>query len=772
MAMNLRDLATLALCGLVLGVLLGILVAGAYATWVVGGDVSAIGFGTILAFAPDEIGALGEPFRTAVILGSGVAAILTVAAPVLGFRKVLTSHGSARWARPGELARQGMTVRIRAGKGGLVGPILGKLGGPRSRKPFLTSQNTPDARDAIPHCLVNGPSGAGKGVGIVIPTLLTYWGSVIVLDPKGENFAKTARRRRAMGDVVYRFDPYAADGRTHRYNPLDYVAEAPPQERLKEAKRVAASLITIGGNGQNFLGGARDIFAATALVMVHRETPAIAAIYDALTREGGSFKALAMMAEEAREAGMADAAGLLRQYAGYEAKVLSSYMSVLFEGGLGLWADPTVRVATAATDFRVEEMRRRGTSVYVTVSPNDLEPLAPLVRVLFQQAIGVLQQREPVKRARSGMRDRLRWPRKSKPKETTEPFPVLFLMDEFVSLGRLDILIRALTTLRGFGGRVMIVIQSIASVRKIYGRDGADELLGLCGIQIFMSPSDKETPEYISASIGKFTRASRSTQWSSNELTSSYSEKEEGFDLMRPEQVRMIGNRRIIALIENSNPVLAHRVTYFEDRVLRRIYSQQAGDPPVPGVPAKPEPAEARVPASETHDVDATPSSADVRGEAETDGSTVTKAPPETSAATDHDPSPSTADRAPPEADEPVGRHDQHGSERPLDKTDPEELPAERDRTYQKQLRHVTVAQSHLHEEILAQLAERRISPEAKGAAAKADRDGDQPRNHGSPTSPLPFRTNLSAGPADLSALAKARAQVSGSCAPRSGTDD
>ena len=145
-------------------------------------------------------------------------------------------------------------------------------------------------------------------------------GSVIVLDPKGENFAKTARRRRVMGDVVYRFDPYAADGRTHRYNPLDYVAEALPHERLKEAKRVAASLVTIGGNGQNFLGGARDIFAATALVMVHRETPTIAAIYDALAREGGSFKALATMAEEAQEAGMADAAGLLRQYAGYEAR--------------------------------------------------------------------------------------------------------------------------------------------------------------------------------------------------------------------------------------------------------------------------------------------------------------------------------------------------------------------------------------------------------------------------------------------------------------------
>ncbi len=762
-----RDIATLALCGLVIGIMFGIIAAGAYATWAVGGDMANIGFGTIFAFAPWEVGFFGEPFRTALIVGGCVAAIFTIAAPALGFRRVLTSYGTASWATPAEVKRQGMSVHF---KNGLVGPILGKLGRPRSRAAFLTSQNDPNSRNAIPHCLVQGPAGAGKGVGIIIPTLLTYWGSVIVLDPKGENFEKTARRRKAMGDEIYKFNPYAADGRTHRYNPLEYVAEAAPHERLKEAKRVAASLITIGGNGQNFLGGARDLFAATALVMVHRNTPTIAAIYDALTQEGDAFKGLARLAKEADEAGIEEAASLLRRYAGYESKILSSYFSVLFEGGLSLWADPTVRAATSATDFRVERMRQRGTSVYITVSPNDLEPLAPLVRVLFQQSIGVLQQREPVKRGKPGMWGWLRGRRKPKPDELNEPYPVLFVMDEFVSLGKLEVLIRAMTTLRGYGGRVMIIIQSIASVRQIYGRDGADELQGLCGIQVFMSPSDKDTPEYISASVGKFTRKSRSKQWTSNELKSRYSEKEEGIELIRPEQVRMIGNERIIALIENSNPVLTHRATYYEDRVLKRLYEEQAGDLPLPDVPPRLGPAPALVPLFDMDGHDSANGAAVDPTESDATGLDGEAAEPiEAPASIAHQASPPAVkmdldDDAPSASDHATIGEGVEAADEPL--------PPEKERRFHKRLSHVTIEQSHLHDELLAHLAAARQSSGSEGLTSRNVESKRPSRDAKKTPEPTPARKGLSAGAVDLSALKAARAKITGSATPKTGTDD
>ena len=244
-----REIVPLALAGLLIGTLLGMLGAGAYATWIVGGDPANVGITTILAFAPAELGPLAEPFRTAVLIGGTVAIATAIAVPAAAFRPRLTSHGSARWATVPEMRRAGLTARLQD----LKGPIYGKIGPPHSRSPFITSRD-------IPHSLIAAPTGSGKGIGIVIPTLLTYPGSVFCLDVKGENFEKTARQRLAMGDKVYRFSPYDPDGRSHRYNPLDDVARAPERRRFTEARRLAASFIVAHAGGMGFLeGGARSL---------------------------------------------------------------------------------------------------------------------------------------------------------------------------------------------------------------------------------------------------------------------------------------------------------------------------------------------------------------------------------------------------------------------------------------------------------------------------------------------------------------------------------
>ena len=132
--------------------------------------------------------------------------------PIIGYKKDLTSHGSARWATPADLKRKDMLRDLKT----LNGPILAKLGSPGSRAAFLSPVN-------IPHCLVSAPSGSGKTVGVTIPTCLTYPGSILATDINGELFEATSRRREALGDAVYRFAPYDEGGRTHRYNPLQIV---------------------------------------------------------------------------------------------------------------------------------------------------------------------------------------------------------------------------------------------------------------------------------------------------------------------------------------------------------------------------------------------------------------------------------------------------------------------------------------------------------------------------------------------------------------------
>lgn len=549
-----RDGVFFAGMGALVGVLPALLAASAWAVFRTGGDLTGIDPFTIRYFAPTTrelvaAGGFGEPFRTAALIGLAVFATFTIGAVALGVRPRLTSHGDARWATKAELERSGLTPRLKE----LRAPIVAKTGSPKSRAGFI-------APDDAPHSLIVAPTGAGKGVGVVIPTLLTYPGSVICLDLKGENFEATARRRRAMKDRVFRFAPYDRDRRTHRFNPLDEVAAEPPARRFTEASRVASSLIIAPSPGAaGFLVGARELFTAGAMLAIEEGEATIGRVYDLLSAPGRLADTLQDYSERAKAP---EARTIFARMAGTEAKILSSFMSVLSDGGLSLWADRSVRAATGATDFSFTEMRRGPTSLFITVSPNDLVPLAPLIRLLVQQAVAALQR--------------------ARPKED-EIYPVLFLLDEFASLGRMDALSQAITTLRGYGGRMMIVVQSLANLRDGYGRDGASNFIANCGLQLFMAPADEDTPEYISRAIGDFTRISRSKSWTMGEIgRSNTQERAEGARLIRPEALRRLAGDEVVILYRNGNPIRAKKVRYFEDRVLRKIFEGQGGALPQP----------------------------------------------------------------------------------------------------------------------------------------------------------------------------------------------
>jgi len=562
-----RDALVSGTLGLLPGAAMGMIAAGAYATWRVGGAVQNVGLTTILDFLPSAQAALIEPAQTALMLGAGVTLACAAAAGALGWRPALDAHGTARWATDAELAKTGIAVRLRD----IRGPIFGKLSRPKGRGLYV-------ATDRTPHSLIAAPTGSGKGVGVVIPTLLTYPGSVICLDVKGENFRATARRRRAMGDRVFKFSPYDDAGRTHRFNPLDFVSLAPEGRRFTEARRLAASLIVARSqSAEGFLEGAREIFAAACVHAIERDEPTIGAVYDLLSQHGEAREALAAMAEATASP---EARSVFNRMAATDGRVLSSYLSVLSDGGLSIWADGAVRDATSASDFSVHDMRRKPASVFIVVSPNDLAPLAPLVRLIFQQSIATLQRAEPG------------------PDET---FPVLFLLDEFASLGRMDVLSSAITTLRGFGGRVMIVVQSMANLRQHYGAEGATNFLANCGVQLFMAPADAETPEYVSKAIGQFTRKSRSKSWRTGEMAGvTMQERVEGASLVRPEEFRRLGDAMAVALLQGRDPAKVWKVRYFEDRELKRIFDAQTGalpEPPSLAAPAsarRAAPAEAR----------------------------------------------------------------------------------------------------------------------------------------------------------------------------------
>lgn len=547
-----RKLGSL-LFGFVLSLLAGWLFASFYAT--VRNGFSADTFTNFDLFAfwyetPLYRGYATPVFYHGLMIAVGTAAIATLVLAMLILSK-RDHHGSARWGRYDSMRRAGYLKRYSA----VTGPIFGKTTGPRWFGHYLTNGDQP-------HSLVVAPTRAGKGVGIVIPTLLTFNGSILALDVKGELFELTSRARRDRGDLVFKFAPLDRNGRTHSYNPVLDIVNMPPERQFSETRRLAVNLIASKGKGaEGFIDGARDLFVAGILACIERGTPTIGAVYDLFSQPGEKYKLFAQLAEECRNK---EAQRIFDNMAGNDTKIITSYTSVLGDGGLNLWADPLIKAATTTSDFSIYDLRRDPTSIFLCVSPNDLEVIAPLIRLFFQQVVSILQRTMPGK---------------------DEIFEVLFLLDEFKHLGKLEAIETAVTTMAGYKGRFMFIIQSLAALTGVYEESGKENFLSNTGVQVFMATADDETPNYISKSIGEYTYRERNTSFSQSNIFDTNTQLAyQGAPLLRPEQVRLIDDSSQIVLIKGQPPLLTKKVKYYSDRVLKRIFESQSGPLPEPDI--------------------------------------------------------------------------------------------------------------------------------------------------------------------------------------------
>jgi type IV secretion system protein VirD4 len=539
------------LFGVVLSLTVGLLFASFYATARHGMSAETLSNFDVFAFwyeTPLYLGYVTPVFYHELMIVGGTAVVCTLVLAIFLFRKI-DHHGSARWGRFGDMRRAGYLRRYSA----ITGPIFGKTTGPRWLGYYLTNGDQP-------HSLVVAPTRAGKGVGVVIPTLLTFNGSILALDVKGELFELTSRARRDRGDLVFKFAPLDRDGRTNSYNPVLDIVNLPPERQFSETRRLAVNLIASKGKGaEGFIDGARDLFVAGILACIERGTPTIGAVYDLFAQPGEKYKLFAKLAEECQNK---EAQRIFDNMAGNDTKILTSYTSVLGDGGLNLWADPLIKAATTTSDFSIYDLRRDPTSIFLCVSPNDLEVIAPLIRLFFQQIVSILQRSMPGK---------------------DEIFEVLFLLDEFKHLGKLESIETAVTTMAGYKGRFMFIIQSLAALTGAYEESGKENFLSNTGVQIFMATADDDTPNYISKSIGDYTYKERNTSYSqSNMFDTNIQLAYQGAPLLRPEQVRLIDDSTQIVLIKGQPPLLTKKVKYYSDRVLKRIFESQTGPLPEP----------------------------------------------------------------------------------------------------------------------------------------------------------------------------------------------
>ena len=543
--------------GLLFGALIsgaaGIALASLYSTFQGGLNSDSLSAFDLLAFwyeTPIYLGYASPTFYT----GLAIIGVCVAGSMLFYVTSRLNSknyHGTARWAQLNEIRRAGYLKRPSQ----IVGPIFGKTTGPKWFGRYLSNGEQP-------HSLVVAPTRAGKGVGVVIPTLLTYPGSIIALDVKGELFELTSRARKASGQRIYKFSPFDAGGRTHGYNPILDLVGMPPERQFAETRRLAVNLIVPKNKGaEGFIDGARDLFVAGVLSCIERGTPTIGAVYDLFAQPGEKYKLFARLAQDSKSP---EARRIFDNMASNDTKILTSYTSILGDSGLNLWADPLIKAATTTSDFSVHDLRRKRSTIYLCVSPNDLEVISPLIRLFFQQVVSVLQRSMPGR---------------------DEKHEVLFLMDEFKHLGKLEAIETAVTTIAGYNGRFMFIIQSLSALNAGYEEAGKQNFLSNTGVQVFMATADDETPNYISKAIGERSFQSKSTSHSRNrrfDVTIQYSEQ--GSPLLRSEQIRLLSQDKQIVLIKGQPPLSLPKVKYYEDRILKRIFEGQKGPLPEPDI--------------------------------------------------------------------------------------------------------------------------------------------------------------------------------------------
>ncbi len=302
------------------------------------------------------------------------------------------------------------------------------------------------------HLITIAPTGAGKGIGALIPTLLRHPGQVIVIDPKGENYRVTAARRRAMGQRVVLFDPFGITGEEacnkDGFNPLDLLKlDSPVVE--EDAFTLAAMLVAEKSMRDPFWDNmARHVVTALMLHIVQSLPGPLRNLGELhyllnQARDGWAVTLLEMERSKLAPIRLGGAA-----ISGWEPKVRASIMATA-QSHVGFLRGSGVQGHLTRTTFEVQDfVDGAPMSIYLVLPPERLDSHAALLRLWVGSLVSlVLRRRHPPQRK------------------------TLFLLDEAAQLGPLDQFRQAVTLLRGYGLQTWSFWQDFSQLQRLYPED-------------------------------------------------------------------------------------------------------------------------------------------------------------------------------------------------------------------------------------------------------------------------------------------------------------
>lgn len=467
-----------------------------------------------------------------------------------GFFEKPTTFGSAEWATTDYLIEHKIV--------GDSGLRLGTVPGPEGLR-------YPLHYDGDRHALLVAPTRANKGTAAIVPNLLTYTGSVVVIDPKGENAMITSQARAAMGQEILVVDPWRitdGEAKPSCFNPIDWLVLGDP-DITENAMLLADALIVPEGETDKFwVEEAKALLQGLILYVATDEDEVqerhLGRVRDLLLLDGTYLPILFQrMLQSPHHVVASTGARCLQK----EEKLLANVMASA-QAQTHFLDSPRVRESLSKSDFKFEDLKTKAMSIFLVLPADRLKPFDRWLRLMIQQAITVNARNIAVQ-----------------PKK-----PVLFILDEMAALGRLTMVEQAFGLMAGFGIQLWGVVQDLSQLKRIYG-DGFEGMIANSGVVQYFGSRDRLTAEYFSALCGVTTvwnlssaiarafsvTSSKDGGSSTSSTTSTETTALAQRKLAYPDELMRIHARQQLIFIENLNPIKASRDRWFEDAHLSQI---------------------------------------------------------------------------------------------------------------------------------------------------------------------------------------------------------
>ena len=444
-------------------------------------------------------------------------------------KKEASVHGDAHWADKKEVIKAGMQNK----RGLLMGQHPFKKG------QFLIT----DIHD-YQHTLLFAPTGSGKGVGFAIPNCVFWEESLICHDIKLENFETSAGWREThLKQKVFCWVPADVNGTSHCYNPMEWISDKPGQ-MVDDVQKLANILLP---KQEFWTNEARTLLVGIILYLIaDPEKPkTFGEVVRTIRSDDFSYicaVALDTLGDIIHPIGYMNLAAFLQKADKERSGVVSTLNS-----GLELWGNPIIDATTSKSDFNFTKMKNIPTTVFIGLTPDNIQRLKPLMCMVYQQATAFMSQHMPT---------------------PDEKYGVLFLMDEFPTVGKLEQFLAGIAYFRGYHVKLFLIVQDTQQLKGTYEDTGMNSFLSNSTYRITFAANNVDTAKLISDLIGnqtvESTSSSRSKWFSLNANSGSVSISQTQRALLMPQEVINLPRDNEIILIEANPPIRTKKIFWYQ----------------------------------------------------------------------------------------------------------------------------------------------------------------------------------------------------------------